>query len=467
MVADYYAHAKRDQVIGMAEYSKGLKGSRALIKDIDNGELLAETVIADHDVVNNIITISKDHLGRGGNDKVSVLVFAPKGLFEYNGTIRRDSSGINTEIAIYKEKEKNDRKFLRYDLVADGVVDALYIDDKLVELRRGIPIHVKNISANGILFSAGIDDFPDKQKFRLNMDLRGKKFVQIYQVVRTQKPTTATIEYGCQMVEVDVQLNEIYYDEAYFTDDYSAGQQRYYDEHMANEQNKGYLDMAREVDKLRAMLASDEVKSHPALINDVFTKVGGSFWSLYTDMVMKTNVFTPEFVFNCCSYRNDESIKDACYALNITLLALCIGRLRINDEDRLRNLIKLGLSTGFPYVQEIFDDEEIKNLIEAAQIYNFRATKLPGIAVLPLSGLDQMYFLGQTEDELSLRGQERLIVRTFMQTIKGKTVKLFDGTKAVVMYFPANDISHPIFMKDGYVWQAQEPNYILGVDIRD
>lgn len=446
----------------MAEHSRSLKNSRVLVKDFETGDLLADTVIIEHDTIKNVITTAKERFGKGDNTKVSVLVFAPKGLLEYNGTIRKEISSLNTEIAIYKEKERNDRKYLRYEMSAEGNIDALFFNNKLVELRRSIVVHIKNISANGVLFQSGADEFEPKQIVRLNIDLKGKAFTQIYQILRIQNKTLATAEYGCKLVGVENVLNEVHYDESYFVADSKRGLEEFNYKHSLAEEEKGYTDIVYQVSRIRSMLAMSDIEKRPEQVNDVFSKIGSAIWSLYTDMIIKNESFTPEFVINCCSYKGDEVVAEARFVLNITLLAMLLARPQIDDEERIRNLVKTGICIGYAKVQEMFDDSQINSILQASQIYNYRASKQSGTAVVPLSGLEQMYACGENETEEGVRRQERKLALFFRNTLKDGEVYLADGGCARVIFVPTNDMSHPIFMREEYYWQSQGANNVIG-----
>ena len=451
----------------MAEYVKNFKKCRIMLRDATSGELLADTDIVEHDVGRNILTIGTDHLSRRGADKVIAAVFAPKGLFEYSGTVRREIPGTNMEIAVYGEKQREERGYRRYEMQTGGRVECLFINGHKVEFRRPIPVNVKNISANGILFQSGVHDFSVGDRIRLRIGFRESEFSSEYEIVRTQNRQEGFQEYGCRnLVEAEQETEDIP----------AAAERRQPDRESAEaaarefvrrqrelEDKLGYQKILDGVQRFVLMLQTPEVVEHPMVFDDPRSQEGVVLHRLAKEIRERAPVMNRELLLNACCFKCGSEEARARHILNTALLSALMGVWSRLEEERLIRLAKAALLVGVPVARQLFEDDGLSHIVTAADIYDMRASH-PNktAAAVPFAALEQFYLQGQNEAAGSVRGMGKMLAERILHALVQKQVALADKTEASVLYIPPNDITHPVLALGETVWQEENPWGILG-----
>lgn len=179
-----------------------IKNCRILIKNTENGQIVADTKIIRFDRLTNSVYISADSLRERKYYNISAFIFAKKCLYEFFGTIKGVLVGNEIEVLLGKSTEKESRARTRYPIAMEGNVDGILIEDKMVKLRRAIYIQTINMSANGILMKADSGCFGIGDGFSLNLKMEDGEIQLNCKVVRTQNSTMLTEEYGCRISEI-------------------------------------------------------------------------------------------------------------------------------------------------------------------------------------------------------------------------------------------------------------------------
>ena len=104
-------------------------------------------------------------------------------------------------IALYDEEQKKGRKFERYEIEAPGSIEGIKIKNNMITLRKPIPVTIKNVSANGVLFKSISGCLDVGMQLQLYMSVTDSGMRYEYKVVRKQNSNPDTEEYGCKMVE--------------------------------------------------------------------------------------------------------------------------------------------------------------------------------------------------------------------------------------------------------------------------
>lgn len=179
-----------------------LKNHRILIKNIENGELLADTKIIRFDTLANSVIISADSIAVKKHYNISAIVFAENSLYEFYGTMKGSVVENEVEVLLGKSKEKEDRKRTRYPVALDGYVNGIAIDGQMIALRKPIHIETINMSANGLLIKSDAGCFEIGDEFQAALDTEDKKIDLDCRVVRIHSNNMLTEEYGCKIREI-------------------------------------------------------------------------------------------------------------------------------------------------------------------------------------------------------------------------------------------------------------------------
>lgn len=181
-----------------------IKNCRILIKNTENGQIIADTEIIRFDGRTNSVYISADSLRERKYYNISAFIFAKKCLYELFGTIKGVLVGNEIEVLLGKGKEKESRRRTRYPVALEGIIDGIIIDDKTIKLRKAIYIQTINMSANGILMKADSGCFGIGDCFSLNLKVEDSEVQLNCKIVRIQNSSMLTEEYGCRIYEISI-----------------------------------------------------------------------------------------------------------------------------------------------------------------------------------------------------------------------------------------------------------------------
>lgn len=184
----------------MVEFTNDLIGCRAQMKDIQSNQLIADTRINAYDSNKKIVKISASDIHSFGEREVSLLVFSKNELFEYFGNLKRVMIANEYEISLYSGGKKEDRKRKRYEIVAEGKVEGIVVNQQKIQLQKPIAFTTRNISADGILIEAMAGSFEKKNQIQVLIELGDNRLQGNYEVVRVQNQSLWTEEYGCRYI---------------------------------------------------------------------------------------------------------------------------------------------------------------------------------------------------------------------------------------------------------------------------
>lgn len=187
---------------------KELKNRRILIKNAEDGKIIADTKIDSFDSVTNSVLIKADSLADRKYYTISAFVFAKDCLYEFFGTIRGALVGNQVEVFLGKSKEKEDRAKTRYPVALEGKIDGIVIEGRKIKLRKAMPIRTVNMSANGVLMKADSGCFRIGDGFFLSLKVEGGEIELSCEIVRIQNSDMQTEEYGCRIREIRIERND-------------------------------------------------------------------------------------------------------------------------------------------------------------------------------------------------------------------------------------------------------------------
>lgn len=187
---------------------KTLKNRRILIKNTEDGKIIADTKIVSFDSVTNSVLIKADSLADRKHYTISAFVFAKDCLYEFFGTIRGALVGNEVEVFLGKSKEKEDRAKTRYPVKIQGEINGIVIEGKTIKLRKAMPIRTINMSANGVLMKADSGCFRIEDVFSLNLKVEEGEIELRCEIVRIQNSGMQTEEYGCRIREIRIERND-------------------------------------------------------------------------------------------------------------------------------------------------------------------------------------------------------------------------------------------------------------------
>ena len=179
-----------------------VKNHRILIKNTEDGQIIADTKIIRFDSLTNSVLISADSLRERKFYNISAYIFAEECLYEFFGTIKGALVDNEIEVFLGKSKEKEDRAKTRYPVALAGDVDGLIIESRMVMLRKAMPIETINMSANGILMKADSGSFHIGDCFTLSLRVEEGRIELSCEIVRVQNSSMLTEEYGCRINEI-------------------------------------------------------------------------------------------------------------------------------------------------------------------------------------------------------------------------------------------------------------------------
>lgn len=179
-----------------------VKNCRILIRNEEDGQIIADTEIIRFDELTNSAYISADSLKERKRYKISAIIFAQKGLYEFTGTIKGVLVGNEIEVLLGKSKEKENRARTRYPMALAGNIDGILIEDRMINLRKPMHIRTINMSANGVLMKADSGCFGMGDCFSLKLQVKDGEIQLNCKVVRIQNSNMLTEEYGCRISEI-------------------------------------------------------------------------------------------------------------------------------------------------------------------------------------------------------------------------------------------------------------------------
>ena len=186
-----------------------VKNCRILIKNTENGQIIADTKVIRFDRRTNSVYISSDSLMEKKYYNISAFIFAKESLYEFFGTIKGVLVGNEIEVLLGKSKKKEDRGQTRYPTAWKGNIGAIIIEGKMIKLRKAIHIQTVNMSANGILIKADSGCFSIGDCFSLELKVEDSEIQLNCEIVRIQNCSMLTEEYGCRISEIWIERETV------------------------------------------------------------------------------------------------------------------------------------------------------------------------------------------------------------------------------------------------------------------
>ena len=414
--------------------AKKFRGCRIMLYPTDSEQLLVDTTVTDYNPQTNVVFIPELDVDKLPSASVRVRILANPDLYEYNATVRVGMSHIrDVEVALYRERKVEDRRYHRHKVDAVGVIESVIIGKQELKLHRPMHVDIEDISASGILFEAGSYDFKVGVRVRLSIDLKGKRMASIYEIVRTQKQVGATVQYGCRNLltcaddEKNIVLKLPFPEIGEGSGDTSA-----YEEQQAKlEEEVGYPALMDAAD------AQEVVRKIMSQIREMDAAI----------------------VLNLVHRKRAAGEKDARHAVNRAFLNGLMGVWLGVTDDYLRGLVRMGY-TG----EASQGDEQARLITSISEGYDTRAAfPVAEKSAVPLLFLEQIHYEGLSAADGSRMMLRRVLADHILQSLLGRRVMLKDGSVATVLFSLHNDIGRPIIRIGQVAKQLEQPWDIVGI----
>lgn len=416
---------------------KKFRGCRIMLYPLDSEELLVDTTVTDYNAQMNVVYIPELDVNSLPSASVRARIFADPDLYEYNATVRVGTSHVrDVEVALYKERIIEDRGYYRHQMNVDGVIESVIVRRQEIMLHRPMSVAVEDISASGILFEAGSYDFQIGTRMRVSVDLKGNRLASIYEIVRRQKETGGTVQYGCQnLVEKADDEKSLVLKLAFSTAKGSGDISAYEEQQKRLEEESGYLAL---MDALDAKEAEEKIL---ASVKDMDAAI----------------------ILNFVHRKRADHEKDVRHVLNRAFLNGLMGRWLGMNDKALQRLVHIG------YTGDLSDADEQEELITSiCDGYDTRAAfPVAEMSAVPLLFLEQIHAGGLNAPKGSRMMLRKVLADHILQTLLGRKVMLKDGNIATVLYVLHNDIGRPIVEIGKVSKQLEQPWDIVGILIEE
>ncbi len=188
------------------DYSHNFENKRVIVKDAQDSATLIDARITTHNKQYHTVEIPvSDSVKKMLPAKVILIILLKDSIIHYYGTVRPTLAMGQVEVALYRGSEKEDRKHKRYNLMVNGVVDAMIIEGQTITLSKAIATTVINISRGGVLVRAESSSFLVGAILRLKINMNDEEETLLFcRVVRMNELTTTEAEFGCQLENIEV-----------------------------------------------------------------------------------------------------------------------------------------------------------------------------------------------------------------------------------------------------------------------
>lgn len=464
----------------MADNSKNMVNCRILVRDSKTGDLIADTTIEEFDAKLNTLTIPEASLHGAANGKLALLVLGKNGVLEYSGNLRKIMSGA-AEIALFGEREKEDRNFTRYEMKAEGRVEAILIDGERIDLRKPIPISVINISANGILFKGDIDAFRRGSRIRLRVGIKDNAFISEYEVVRSQNRNKESAEYGCRNILPEGEQNN------------NENMENISPKQLREDAARNRMKNRKEIeDTERIMAFGEDGNTYDVLQHQMEKVYGYTGWlkkvaelqaggeidagasqdklqALIDDIYLRALELDVAIILNCIHRKRPEEEQRVRHTLNLALISALMGKWLHFEEQMIKKLIAMGLfeETGENTQEENAAPTLYIKIMSVAELYDSRASH-PNHekAGIPLVFLEQMRYRGLNQPLGSMKMLEWVLAENILHCINQRMVLLANNTIGKLLYVLPNDVGHPIIAMKKEIYQEMAPWNLLWIIVK-
>lgn len=182
-----------------------IRNRRILIKNTENGEIIADTKILGFNSLTNSVRISAASLPDKKYYRITAFIFAEECLYELSGTIKGAMVDNEIEVLLGRSKEKEDRARTRYPVELKGVISHIIVDGRAIRLRKPMHIRTINMSANGVLMKADAGCFAVGDGFVLTLTVERGTIILHCGIVRINHNNMLTEEYGCRISGIQLE----------------------------------------------------------------------------------------------------------------------------------------------------------------------------------------------------------------------------------------------------------------------
>lgn len=182
-----------------------IRNRRILIKNTENGEIIADTKILGFNSLTNSVRISAASLPDKKYYRITAFIFAEECLYELSGTIKGAMVDNEIEVLLGRSKEKEDRATTRYPVELKGLISHILVDGRAIRLRKPMHIQTINMSANGVLMKADAGCFAVGDSFVLILTVERGMIVLQCGIVRINHNNMLTEEYGCRISGIQLE----------------------------------------------------------------------------------------------------------------------------------------------------------------------------------------------------------------------------------------------------------------------
>ena len=182
-----------------------IRNRRILIKNTENGEIIADTKILGFDSLTNSVRISAASLPDKKYYRIIAFIFAEECLYELSGTIKGAMVDNEIEVLLGRSKEKEDRARTRYPVELKGVISHIIVDGRAIRLRKPMHIRTINMSANGVLMKADAGCIAVGDGFVLTLTVERGTIILHCGIVRINHNNMLTEEYGCRISGIQLE----------------------------------------------------------------------------------------------------------------------------------------------------------------------------------------------------------------------------------------------------------------------
>lgn len=179
-----------------------LKNCRIVVRDVESGQTIADTMILTYDEQSDAIRIATDGVALEKGRKISALIFSRSGLFENQGTVG-DREAEETLITLYEGTARNDRHAVRYCVNIQGQIDRI-TRPSVGKIDETIDITVLNMSSIGLLVQVPEGKIREKDVIRFSASSKGQRLVITAEVMRVAESEGGTEKIGCSIQLVNL-----------------------------------------------------------------------------------------------------------------------------------------------------------------------------------------------------------------------------------------------------------------------
>lgn len=182
--------------------ARGYKGCKTIIRDNSTWDVIADTMIMEHDRKRQTISVDDRFFGEGCVERLkylSLLILQKSSILECKGSLRRRNAYGYREIALFHQQEKESRSTKRYVVKTPAKIENLVITGNLFSLNKPLDVMVENISTKGMLIQTRVGVLRIGADFLLKMNIGGSITMIHSTVVRIHGENESLGEYGCRL----------------------------------------------------------------------------------------------------------------------------------------------------------------------------------------------------------------------------------------------------------------------------